>query len=173
MGAPPHIRRRKVELTFSLYDFDEEVEIIAIDEHGQPSFQALHHRAAHTIVYYAFDLLRLNGRDLTRLPLEERRIALEDVVTGTRVMRSAPLPGTPARIEAAVRKLKLEGIVAKRRNSPYEPGKRSKAWVKVKFNRRQEFVVGGYKPNTMNFESLLVGTTKAPSCTLPERFAPA
>jgi bifunctional non-homologous end joining protein LigD len=132
-------------------------EIIAIDKHGRPSFQALHHRAAHTIVYYAFDLLYLNGRDLMRLPLEERRIALEDVVTGTRVMRSAPLPGTPAQIEAAVRKLKLEGIVAKRRDSPYEPGKRSRAWVKVKFNRQQEFVVGGFKPNATSFESLLVG----------------
>jgi bifunctional non-homologous end joining protein LigD len=132
-------------------------EIIAIDEHGRPSFQALHHQAAHTIVYYVFDLLHLNGRDLMRLPLEERRIALEDVITGTRVMRSEPLRGTPMQIEAAVRKLKLEGVVAKRRDSQYEPGKRSKAWVKVKFNRRQEFVIGGYKPRASNFESLLVG----------------
>jgi bifunctional non-homologous end joining protein LigD len=94
-------------------------------------------------VYYVFDLLHLNGRDLMRLPLEERRIALEDVITGTRVMRSEPLPGTPMQIEAAVRKLKLEGVVAKRRDSQYEPGKRGRAWVKVKFNRRQEFVIGG------------------------------
>lgn len=132
-------------------------EIIAIDEHGRPSFQALHHQAAHTIVYYVFDLLHLNGRDLMRLPLEERRIALEDVITGTRVMRSEPLPGTPLQIEAAVRKLKLEGVVAKRRDSQYQPGKRGRAWVKVKFNRRQEFVIGGFKPNATNFESLLVG----------------
>jgi bifunctional non-homologous end joining protein LigD len=132
-------------------------EIIAIAKHGRPSFQALHHQAAHTIVYYAFDLLHLNERDLMRLSLEERRIALEDVVQGTRVMRSEPLPGTPVQIEAAVRKLKLEGIVAKRSDSPYEPGKRSRAWVKVKFNRRQDFVVGGFKPHGTNFESLLVG----------------
>jgi bifunctional non-homologous end joining protein LigD len=92
-----------------------------------------------------------------RLPLEERRIALEDVITGTRVMRSEPLPGTPLQIEAAVRKLKLEGVVAKRRDSQYEPGKRGRASVKVKFNRRQEFVIGGFKPNATNFESLLVG----------------
>ena len=72
-------------------------------------------------------------------------------------MRSEPLPGTPLQIEAAVRKLKLEGVVAKRRDSQYEPGKRGRAWVKVKFNRRQEFVIGGFKPNATNFESLLVG----------------
>jgi bifunctional non-homologous end joining protein LigD len=51
----------------------------------------------------------------------------------------------------------LEGVIAKQRNSRYEPGKRSNAWVKVKFNRRQEFVIGGLKPNATSFESLLVG----------------
>jgi ATP-dependent DNA ligase len=48
-------------------------------------------------------------------------------------------------------------VVAKRRDLRYEPGKRGRSWVKVKFNRRQEFVVGGYKPNATNFESILVG----------------
>jgi bifunctional non-homologous end joining protein LigD len=48
-------------------------------------------------------------------------------------------------------------VIAKRRDSRYEPGKRSRSWVKVKFNRRQELVVGGFKPNPTNFESLLVG----------------
>ena len=67
------------------------------------------------------------------------------------------LPGTPGQMEPAVRELHLEGVVAKRRNSRYEPGKRSRSWVKVKFNRRQEFVVGGFKPNAGGFESLLVG----------------
>jgi len=51
----------------------------------------------------------------------------------------------------------LDGVVAKRRNSRYEPGKPSRAWVKVKFNRRQEFVIGGFKPFAGGFESLLVG----------------
>jgi bifunctional non-homologous end joining protein LigD len=70
---------------------------------------------------------------------------------------SEPLPGTPAQIEAAVRALGLEGVVAKRRDSRYEPGKRSDAWIKVKFNRRQEFVIGGYKPAAPSFDSVLVG----------------
>jgi bifunctional non-homologous end joining protein LigD len=132
-------------------------EVVAIDDQGRPSFQALHHQSAHTLVYYAFDLLQLDGRDLTAIPLDERRDLLTRLLNGSRLLRSEPLPGTPAQIEKAVRELHLEGVVAKRRNSRYEPGKRSRSWVKVKFNRRQEFVVGGYKPNATNFESLLVG----------------
>jgi bifunctional non-homologous end joining protein LigD len=132
-------------------------EIVALDEEGRPSFQALHHQSAHVIVYYAFDLLHLDGRDLMRLPLEERRAALAPVVAGTDLLRSDVLPGTPAQIEDAVRGLELEGVVAKRRQSVYEPGRRSPSWVKVKFNRRQEFVVGGLKPGGSDFDSILVG----------------
>jgi len=111
-------------------------------------------------VYYAFDLLHLDGRDLTATPLDERRDQLANVLNGSRLGRSEPLPGTPEQIDNAIRELHLEGIVAKRRkrrNSRYEPGKRSRSWVKVKFNRRQKFVVGGFKPLAGGFESLLVG----------------
>ena len=132
-------------------------EIVALDEHGRPSFQALHHQSAHTLVYYAFDILHVNGRDLIKAPLDERRTILGPVLEGTRVLRSDPLPGSPEQIEEAVRGLLLEGVVAKRRHSRYEPGKRSASWIKVKFNRRQEFVIGGYKPNASNLESLVVG----------------
>lgn len=132
-------------------------EVVAVDPEGRPSFQALHHRSAHHIVYYAFDLLHLNGHDLLQHPLAERRAALAHVLNGTGVLRSDPLPGTPEQIEHAVRELRLEGVIAKRRTSIYEPGRRSPAWVKVKFNRRQELVVGGFKPNAADFESLLVG----------------
>ena len=134
-------------------------EIVAVDDHGRPTFQALHH---HTtigvqIVYYAFDILHLNGRDLTSDALDRRRTALKRVVAGTPLLLSAALPGTAAAIQNAVRRLGLEGVVAKRRSSVYQPGKRTDAWVKVKFNRRQEFVVAGFKPNATNFDSLLVG----------------
>jgi bifunctional non-homologous end joining protein LigD len=132
-------------------------EIVALDENGHPSFQALHHQSAHTIVYYAFDLLHLNGRDLTRVPLDERRAGLRTLLAHDDVLHSEPLPGTPEEIEKAIRGLQLEGVVAKRRRSLYESGKRSTSWVKVKFNRRQEFVIGGFKPNATSFESLLVG----------------
>ena len=132
-------------------------EVVAIDDQGRPSFQALHHQTAHTVVYYAFDVLHLDGRDLITTPLDERREVLATVLTGSRLLRSEPLSGTAEQIEQAVRDLHLEGVVAKRRNSRYEPGKRSRAWVKVKFNRRQEFAVGGFKPCAGGFESLLVG----------------
>ena len=136
-------------------------EIVALDEEGRPSFQALHHQAAHTLAYYAFDLLHVGGRDLLRIPLVDRRRELARALKGSGVLNSEPLPGTPIQIEDAVRSLQLEGVVAKRATSIYEPGRRSKSWIKVKFNRRQEFVVGGYKPNDANIESLVVGYYEA------------
>lgn len=134
-------------------------EIVALDADGRPSFQALHHAATEglSIVYYAFDLLHLNGRDLTRQPLDDRRAALRQVVDGSGVLLSDPLPGTPEQIATAVRGLGLEGVVAKRRRSTYAPGRRSDAWVKVRFAKHQELVIGGFKPNATNFDSLLVG----------------
>ncbi len=134
-------------------------EIVALDRRGHPSFQALHHwaTAGLAIAYYAFDILSLEGRDLTQLPLDERRGILSRVVKDTPILLSEPLPGTPASIERAVRRAGLEGVVAKRRSSPYEPGKRSGAWMKVKFGHRQEFVVGGYNPDAKRFDSILVG----------------
>jgi bifunctional non-homologous end joining protein LigD len=137
-------------------------EVVALDAEGRPSFQALHHSttAGLTVVLYAFDLLHLNGKDLTRAPLDDRRAALRQIVSATgdpALLLSEPLPGTPEQIASAVRRLGLEGVVAKRRRSAYAAGRRSDAWVKVRFAKRQEFVIGGYKPNATNFDSLLVG----------------
>ena len=132
-------------------------EVVALDADGRPSFQALHHQSADAIAYYAFDLLHLDGRDLLRLPLDERRALLAHVVGGSPVLLSSPLPGTAQQIERAVRKLRLEGVVAKRARSIYQPGARSLAWVKVKFNQRETFVVGGFKPHGTTFDSILVG----------------
>lgn len=136
-------------------------EVVALDESGQPSFQALHHATLEglSVVYYAFDLLHLDGRDLMRAPLDERRAALRDVIGDERsgVLLSDALPGTPTEIAAAVRRLGLEGVVAKRRRSVYAVGRRSDAWIKVRFANHQEFVVGGFKPAGDSFDSLVVG----------------
>jgi len=134
-------------------------EIVALDAHGRPSFQALHHWSVEglSLVYYAFDLLHLNGRDLTRVPLDERRAALRDVVGDSGVLLSDSLPGEPSQIADAVRALGLEGVVAKKRRSTYTAGRRSEAWIKVRFAQHQELVVGGYKPGPAGFDSLLVG----------------
>ena len=134
-------------------------EIVVLDADGRPSFQALHHADFNglSVVFYAFDLLHLNGRDLTRMPLDNRRRALARVVAGSDVLLSDPLPGTADEIARAVRDLGLEGVVAKRRRSSYIAGRRSDSWVKVRFAKHQEFVIGGYKPSATNFDSLLVG----------------
>lgn len=154
-GAYPSVVRTLQELKAPAAIVDGE--LVAIDEEGRPSFQALHHQAAHVVVYYAFDLLLIGQRDLTRDPLDARRQQLAAAAAGTSVLVSDPLPGTPAQIERAVRELGLEGVVAKRRSSSYEAGRRSDKWLKVKFSRRQEFVVGGYKPANAGFDSVLVG----------------
>jgi bifunctional non-homologous end joining protein LigD len=134
-------------------------EIVAIDEAGQPSFQALQHPSKHrgSIVYYAFDVLHLEGRDLTALPLQERRSKLAAIVGQSGILISQVLKGSAAQVIEAVRGLELEGVVAKRRDSVYEPGERSGAWVKLKLDRQQEFVIGGYRPNGPSVDALLVG----------------
>ena len=146
-------------------------EAVAVDEEGRPSFEALHHQAAHTVVYYAFDLLHLDGRDLTATPSDERRDLLATVLEGSRRLRSEPLPGTPEQIENAIRELHLEGVVARRNSSRYEPGKRSRSWVKVKFNRRQEFEgivdngVCGLMAEGLEGRTALLYGNKPPSAT--------
>lgn len=134
-------------------------EIVAFDENGRPSFQHLHHRSAKpaAIRYFAFDLLQLNGKDLQGAPLEARRAALKKVVAGSDLEFSAELPGDADVVIQAVSEVGLEGVVAKRRDSRYEPGKRSGAWQKFKVRLRQEFVIGGYKPEHNNFQSIVVG----------------
>ena len=135
-------------------------EIVALDSEGRPSFQVLQHRSAHAnhhIAFYAFDLLHLNGSELAAQPLHERRARLPKILKGSGVMLSMDLPGQPADIIAAVRKMGLEGVVAKRKDSLYEPGERSGAWQKLKLELQQEFVIGGYRPGNNGMDALLVG----------------
>jgi len=134
-------------------------EIVAFDASGRPSFQQLQHRTAQgtAIRYFAFDLLHLNGKDLQAEPLVTRRAALRKAIANSGVEFSDELPGSPDHIVQAVAQVGLEGVVAKRRDSRYEPGKRSGAWQKFKVKHRQEFVIGGYKPENRNFQSLVVG----------------
>ena len=136
-------------------------EIVALDAQGSPSFQALQHRGSHPghqIVFYAFDLLHLDGTDLTGQPLLKRRARLARVLDGSGLLPSQELPGTAAAIVEAVRGLGLEGVIAKRKDSLYEPGERSDAWQKLKLENQQEFVIGGYRPAGSNgIDALLVG----------------
>jgi bifunctional non-homologous end joining protein LigD len=135
-------------------------EIVAVDSAGRPSFQALQHRSArtdHQIVYYAFDVLYSDGRNLTSAPLDERRAVLPAIVKGSGVLMSMELPGSAADVITAVGALGLEGVIAKQRDSKYEAGERTGAWVKLKLDRQQEFVVGGFRPLVRAVDALLVG----------------
>jgi bifunctional non-homologous end joining protein LigD len=135
-------------------------EVVAVDAKGRPSFQALQHRSGHagfTIVFYAFDLLHLNGRDLTGEPLDSRRRLLPPVLDRSGILMSADLPGDLPHVIAAVQSLGLEGVIAKRKSSRYTPGDRSASWLKLKLDKQQEFVVGGCRLAGGAVDALLVG----------------
>jgi bifunctional non-homologous end joining protein LigD len=116
-------------------------EIVALDAEGRPSFQTLQHRSSnrkHQIVFYAFDVLHVNGRDVTGEPLTTRRARLSAIVgESTTVRLSQELPGRAEEVVAAVRAAGLEGVIAKRKDSIYQPGERSSDWVKLKLERQQ------------------------------------
>ncbi len=86
-----------------------------------------------------------------------RRAALQQIVAGSHLDYSDELSGNPEDVVTAVAQVGLEGVIAKRRDSRYEPGKRSGAWQKFKVHQRQEFVIGGYKPDHRSLQSVVVG----------------
>jgi bifunctional non-homologous end joining protein LigD len=136
-------------------------EVVAVNSSGVPSFQKLQNRSSlgreWQIVLYAFDLLGINGEDLKSLPLCDRKTKLRELVQGSAVRYSAELEGTAEAVISSVRAAGLEGVVAKRRGSRYQPRTRSHDWLKLKLGHTQEFVIGGYNPGGDTFQSLLVG----------------
>ena len=110
-----------------------------------------------SLVYYAFDLLHLNGKGLKGRPSKERRALLEKVVGDSSVLLSQSLPGTLKQIMQAVKQHGLEGVVAKRLDSKYQPGERSKLWLKLPLKPGQNFVIGAYRLDRARLEILLVG----------------
>jgi hypothetical protein len=141
-------------------------EVVAIDETGRPNFNLLQsfRTGASQIQYYVFDLLCLRNRDTTKLPLIERRKLLKTLSFKDKRIKIVDfVEAEPAELLRAVREQKLEGIIGKRRDSLYEPGKRTGAWIKHHVNRVQEFVVGGYFPGPHGFDSLIVGYYDADS----------
>jgi bifunctional non-homologous end joining protein LigD len=142
-------------------DFAIDGEIVALDEEGRPSFQLIQNNVTRPlhVYFYAFDLLNLDGAELLREPIERRRELLGELISEPAdPLRRSPLLDAPAdQVLNAVRKLGLEGVVGKRAGSIYESGERSGAWIKQRTDRAQEFVIGGYKPGTHGFDSLLVG----------------
>jgi bifunctional non-homologous end joining protein LigD len=136
-------------------------ELVAIVEGGRASFQALQHRMApqfgarlppesvppSVIAFIVFDLLYVDGRSLLSVPYADRRTLLEDRQLSGPAWWVPPSEGSGMSALEQSRALGMEGVVAKRLDSPYRPGIRSGEWLKVKGARRQEFVIAGWTPS--------------------------
>jgi bifunctional non-homologous end joining protein LigD len=140
-------------------------ELLVIKENGQADFSALQNwrsEADGHLVYYAFDLLWYEGKNIMALPLSERQAILKDVLPANddRIRLSQVFTSNGLEFFEAARKMNLEGIMAKRLDSTYIPDNRSKNWLKIKVSQRQEVVIGGFTRNEGSsklFSSLLLG----------------
>jgi bifunctional non-homologous end joining protein LigD len=150
-------------------------ELVALDEHGRPSFGALQSRmhmedapairrlmTQTPVTYMVFDLLYLDGRSLLDVPYLERRELLGELKLAGESWQTPPwFAGNGQAVWEASKEQSLEGIVMKRLDSTYSPGIRSKAWLKLKHQKMQEVVISGWKPGTGHREgsigSLLLG----------------
>jgi ATP-dependent DNA ligase len=135
-------------------------EIVALDDDGRPVFNLLQNftSEAGRIRYFVFDLLCYENHDLTRMPLLKRQELLRSVIKlDHRVKISEYVEASAEQMLAAVREQRLEGIIGKRKDSPYEPGKRSGAWIKHRVNLGQEFVIGAFTPGPHGVDGIIVG----------------
>jgi bifunctional non-homologous end joining protein LigD len=171
--AYPEVRGLIEDLGMHEAVFDGE--IVTFDEQGRPSFERLQRRmhvtspaavrrlmSSHPVVYAIFDLLFLDGHSLMELPYRERRKRLEALALGGRAWRvPAAHPGEGKALLEATREQGLEGVMAKRLDSTYEPGRRTGAWLKIKHTLAQELVIGGWIPGegrrTKRIGALLMG----------------
>ena len=179
-GGPPDLFARSGAVVTSAYPEIADLhlpegtlldgEMVVLDAAGRPSFTALAERmhvreasraarlaATAPVTYMIFDLLFCEGTDFTGLPYLARRERLEELdLAGPRWMVPPSFGDGPA-TEAAARENLLEGVVAKRSGSVYLPGARSPDWVKVKFDRTGDYVIGGWRSGVRKLGGLLVG----------------
>ncbi len=124
-------------------------EAVALDDSGVPSFSEMQNRKRSTRVeFWAFDILQLDGRSLLRAKYSDRRRLLEALAEGGGLIVPDQLPGDGPEAMEHAREQRLEGVVAKRRDSTYQPGRRSQSWIKDKLWNAQEVVVGGWREGT-------------------------
>jgi bifunctional non-homologous end joining protein LigD len=135
-------------------------EVVALDTDGKPAFNLLQNygSAGAPLHFFIFDLLVLKGKNVMAEPLTKRRELLEQHVLPKmdEPIRYSPLLEARDLIQS-VKFQGLEGLVAKRRDSGYEPGERSGAWQKMRINQGQELVIAGYTPSPKNFDALVIG----------------
>jgi bifunctional non-homologous end joining protein LigD len=137
-------------------------EIVALDESGVPRFSEMQNRVrASRIEYWAFDLLYLDGRSLLRAKYRDRRRLLETLASGSNLIVPELISGDGAAALEYSRTHGWEGVVAKKRDSTYQPGRRSVSWIKDKHWHTQEVVIGGWRAGeggrTSGIGSLLMG----------------
>ena len=135
-------------------------EVVALDEHGKPNFSLLQifRSSESRIMFYAFDVLVRKGEELIKAPLSKRREILASTVKPHDHVGISQISNqTATEMLAFVKSHGLEGIIAKRTDSVYEPGRRSGLWVKHRVNLNQEFVIGGYMSSHLGVDSIVVG----------------
>ena len=121
-------------------------EAVALDQSGVPSFGEMQNRARSTRVeFWAFDILHLDGRSLLRAKYSDRRRLLEALAAGGGLIVPDALPGDGPEAMEYARKHRWEGVIAKKRDSTYQPGRRSSSWIKDKIWNTQEAVIGGWR----------------------------
>jgi bifunctional non-homologous end joining protein LigD len=159
-GAYFEVARELAKISLQTAILDGEV--VVMDTAGRPNFGLLQHRInltkpadieraakAYPAQLMLFDILELNGQSLIKKSYQERRAILQDVVRpepGSLIQVPPIFEGDLQAALATGRLLQLEGVVAKRRNSIYQPGRRTRTWLKIKLHRAQEVVIGGWRP---------------------------
>src|SRR3989442_3412951 len=138
-------------------------EIVALDDEGRPSFQLLQNRDRDPVPlqYVVFDLVYADGQRLFKVPLEDRKRLLRNLFADTALLKySEHVIGEGKAFFTAAKQKRLDGIVAQLRDSPYQPGVRSTAWLKIKAVLQQEVVIGGFtapRASRKYFGALIVG----------------
>jgi bifunctional non-homologous end joining protein LigD len=136
-------------------------EVVVFNKEGLPDFDALQLYDGHEspLTYCIFDILWLDGYDLKKLPLTERKEILKQLLKADKILRYSESFEDGLALYEQVLKKNMEGIVAKMKDSPYLPGNRGDSWLKTPTRKRQEFVIGGWAESDKNrsFKSLLFG----------------
>jgi bifunctional non-homologous end joining protein LigD len=135
-------------------------EVIVIDEEGKPDFDALQrYNPSMQLTYFVFDIIWIAGYSLVELPLTDRRAILEAVLPANMVFRLSEQFKDGEKLFQRMQEVDMEGIVTKRKDSKYTPGKKGVSWYKIQTEIRGEYVIGGYTESDSNrpFRSLLFG----------------
>jgi bifunctional non-homologous end joining protein LigD len=133
--------------------------LVALNTEGKPDFNLMqNYKSAEAhLVYFAFDILFHKGKPLLDLPLTDRRRILRDVVKPNDRVQIVEVSNNAADIVRFVKAHQLEGVIAKRADSHYLPGKRTSLWVKTRITQSQEFVIGGYTPSHLGLDAVIAG----------------